>query len=171
MAGAAFNSVAKPTKNKFSKIFNFSLAATRAACDRCSMSKQKKTKTAAAAPEAPHQFEAGNFGPTTKPLCKHCGLSEIASTHGWKGDPQTLERAAAPEAPQPMELERQRDELHRLWDASAAEARRNKARAEQLAEAMKSVLFVARGAADENNRCKICELAQTALEQFKKGAR
>ncbi len=38
-----------------------------------------------------------------------------------------------------LELQRQRDELLRLWDSSSAEARRNKANAEALAQALKDL--------------------------------
>ncbi len=31
--------------------------------------------------EQPHKFSKGDFGPTTVPLCRHCGLSEQGEPH------------------------------------------------------------------------------------------
>lgn len=63
----------------------------------------------------------------------------VATDHAMNENRTSLKAASHSPFVSYEALKMQRDELHRLWDASAAEARRNKARAERLADALRDL--------------------------------
>jgi hypothetical protein len=113
----------------------------------------------------------------------------MASTHGWQGDPQTLQRAAAPEAPQdpaeqdtPAERQARIDaeynaKVRAIWanrlHQTLCERDQARASAEGLAEALRDIKEAAINPQNVKGHvlARIEGVAEAALAQFEKGTR